>query len=104
MTEQHSRIVMRDLARDMVENVCLRDSMGSMGADPAHNGTKVSEQAAVQSSEGTTLEVELLGTVMGKEGIGVLQEGDQYEPVVDPEYNYEKANRVRQIMADTYQR
>lgn len=58
--------------------------MGSMGSDPSHNGTKVPEQAAVQSSEGTTLEVELLSTVMGKEGIGVLQERNQDEPVINP--------------------
>lgn len=77
---------MRDLAGDVVNDVGLRDSVGGTGADPAG---KLAEEAvathevAVKGREGTTGEGEGGGLVMRKSGVGVLEESDQDEPVVD---------------------
>jgi hypothetical protein len=80
----HIRIVVGDLAGNMVEDMSLRDTIGSMCANPAHNTAKVTEKVTVERSKGTTREGELGGTVMRKERIGVLKEGNQDEPVVYP--------------------
>jgi hypothetical protein len=77
-------MVMRDLAVDMVGNVGLRDAMGTSGSDPGHDGSEVAKEATIIGRQGTTGEGELASTIMWKEGVGVLQERDQYEPVVDP--------------------
>jgi hypothetical protein len=63
---------MRDLARDMVQDVSLRDTMGHSCAEPGRDAAQVAEQAAVEGGEGTTGEGELGGTVMGNEGVSVL--------------------------------
>lgn len=77
-------MVMRDLAVDVVSDVGLRDTMGAGGGDPGHCGSEVTKEAAIVGCQGTTGEGELARTVMRKEGVGVLQERDQHEPVVDP--------------------
>lgn len=78
------RVIMRDLAGDMVQNVRLRDTVCGMRTNPAHDGAEVPKQAAVQRSEGTTLEIVYVRAVVGQKRVRVLQEGDQDEPVVDP--------------------
>jgi len=55
-----------------------------MTADPAHDGSEVAKQGAVQRGEGTTGESEFRSAIMGEARVGVLQEGDQDEPVVNP--------------------
>ena len=77
-------VVVRDLAVDVVEDVSLRDAVGGGGTDPAHDAAEVTEEVAVKSGQGSTGEGELGGTVVGQQGVGVLQESDQDEPVVDP--------------------
>lgn len=77
-------VVMRDLARNVVQNVGLRDTMSSVGSDPAHETTKVTEEVAIKGGESTTGEGELWCAVVGKQRVGVLEERDQDEPVVDP--------------------
>ena len=75
---------MGNLAANVVNDVGLRDTVGSMSTDPTHEFAAVTEQASVEGGQGTTLEGELGSTVVGEEGVGVLQEGDQDKPVVDP--------------------
>ena len=77
-------VVVGDLAVDVVEDVSLRDAVGGGGTDPAHEAAKVTEEVAVKSGQSTTGEGELGGTVVGQQGVGVLQESDQDEPMVDP--------------------
>ena len=78
------RIVMRDLAGDMVQDMGLRNTVSSASTDPAHEASEVTKQTTVQSRQSTTRESELGSTVMGEERVGVLQEGDQDQPVVHP--------------------
>lgn len=77
-------MVMGDLAADVMEDVGLGDSVGSMGTNPSHDASAVTEQVSVKGGKSTTSESELGGTVMREEGVGVLQEGDQHKPVVNP--------------------
>ena len=80
----HLRVIVGDLADNVVEDVSLRDTVGTSTTDPAHNGAKITEQLAVKSGESTTSECELGGAVVRKKRVGVLQERDQHEPVVHP--------------------
>jgi len=74
----------RDLARDMVQDVSLRNTVSSMCSDPAHDAAQITEKATVQGSKGATGEGELRATVMREERVSVLQKGDQDKPMVDP--------------------
>ena len=78
-------MVMWDLRRHVMEDVSLRDSVREAATKPAEEGTSATEKRAVEGGEGTTLEVERGATVVREVGVGVLEEGDQNEPVVDPE-------------------
>lgn len=78
------RVVVRNLARNVVQDVSLRNTVGSMCAEPAHNGTQISEEVTVQGGKSATSKGELGGTIMREKRVGVLQEGDQDKPVVDP--------------------
>ena len=69
---------------DMVDDVSLRDTVRAGGSDPGHDRSKVTKEVTVMSRQGTTGESELPRTIMREEGVGVLQESDQHEPVVDP--------------------
>jgi len=82
-------MVMRDLAVDMVGDVGLRDTVRARGSDPGHDRSKVTKEVTIVSRQGTTGESELARTIMREEGVGVLQESDQHEPVVDPEIRNE---------------
>ena len=75
---------MRDLARKMMQDVGFRDTISGVCANPSHNTSIVAEKAAVQRSNRSTGKVEFWGTIMRKEGVGMLQEGDQHQPMVDP--------------------
>lgn len=77
-------VVMRDLAVDVVGNVGLRDTVGAGGCDPGHDRSEVTEEVTIIGCQGTTGESELGRAVVGEEGIGVLQERDQHEPMVNP--------------------
>jgi hypothetical protein len=77
-------IVMGNLARNVVQNVSLRDTVGHSCTKPGRDATKIAEETAVESGERTTGESELRGAVVGKDGVGMLEERDQDQPVVDP--------------------
>lgn len=70
----------------MVQDVSLRNAVGSMCAEPGHNGTQITEEVTVQGGKGATGKGELGGTIMREQRVGVLQEGDQDKPVVDPNH------------------
>lgn len=63
---------MRNLARNVVQNVGFRNTISGMCANPTHNASTVTEKVAVQSGKGSASKSELRGTVMGKEGVGML--------------------------------
>jgi hypothetical protein len=75
---------MRNLAGKVMQDVGLRYTVSGVRANPSHNATTVTEEVAVQSGKGSAGKSELRGTVMRKEGVGVLQEGDQHKPMIDP--------------------
>ena len=75
---------MGDLAVDVMGNMRLRDTVGGACADPAHDGPKAAKKVAVESCKSATGEGEFAGTVVREKGVGVLEECDQDEPVVDP--------------------
>jgi hypothetical protein len=76
---------MRNLAGDVVENVGLRNTVGGMCSNPTHDAAKIAEEVTVQGCKGSTREGEFRSAVVREEGISVLEESDQDEPVVDPE-------------------
>ena len=78
---------MRDLARNVVQDVSLGDTIGCVSPNPSHDLATVAQRAAVERSQSTTGECKLWGTVVRENGIGVLQERDHHQPVVDPEDN-----------------
>lgn len=71
-------VVVRDLARDVVGNVGLSDTVEEVRA----NG---SEPVAVNGAERATRESPGLGLVVRKGRVGVLEVSDHDEPVVAPE-------------------
>jgi hypothetical protein len=75
---------MRDLAVDVVGDVGLRDTVRAGGSDPRHSRSKVTKEVTVISRQSATGESELSRTIMREEGVGMLQESDQHEPVVNP--------------------
>lgn len=81
---EYVRVVVGDLAVDVVQDVRLRDAVSGDAAEPAHQATEVAERAAIQRRESAALEREFALAVTGKDRVGVLQERDQDEPVVDP--------------------
>ena len=53
--------------------------------EPAEEWTGATEKRAVDGGDCTTLEVECGTAIVREVGVSVLEEGDQNEPVVDPE-------------------
>jgi hypothetical protein len=84
-------IIVRDLAANVVQDVSLGDSVRRRSANHAPDLAttnppgSTTEQGTINGSEGTTGEGELGSTVMGNEGVGVLEESDEDEPRVNPE-------------------
>ena len=75
---------MRDLARDVVYDMGLGDTMSGVSPNPSHELATVTQKATVEGSQSTTGERKLWGTVVRENGISMLQESDQHQPVVDP--------------------
>ena len=96
-------MIMRDLAVNVVGNVSLRDAMGAGGSDPGHDGSEVTKEVTIVRRQGTTGESELASTIVREEGVGVLQESDHHEPVVDPRNEISPETPPDKIHA-TYQR
>jgi len=65
--------------------VRLRNSVRQDPTEPAEEWTGATEKRAVEGGERTTLEIECGAAVVREVGVSVLEEGDQNEPVVDPE-------------------
>jgi hypothetical protein len=63
---------MRNFAADMMSDMGLRDAVCGECAKPAHEGTAVTHEAAVEGGESSTGESELWCAVMREEGISVL--------------------------------
>lgn len=78
-------MVMWDLRRYVVKDVSLRNSVCEDATEPAEKRTGTTEKRAVEGGERTTLEVECRAAIVREVGVGVLEEGDQNQPVVDPE-------------------
>lgn len=78
-------MVVRDLAVDVMSDVSLRNSVSSECADPSHDRAEITEKLTIHSGQSTTREGELGSTVVREQRIGVLKEGDQYKPVINPE-------------------
>ena len=72
-----------DRGKDYGQNTRKTDERG-MCADPAHHAAEISQEAAVESRERTAGEGEFGSAIVGKQGVGVLQEGDQDDPVIYP--------------------
>jgi len=68
-----------------MEDVSLRDSVREGPTEPAEDWTGTAEKRAVEGRERTSLEIECGAAIVREVGVGVLEEGDQNEPVVDPE-------------------
>ena len=75
---------MRNLAVNVMEHVSLRNTVRCGSTNPAHEATEVAKKVAVQRSQCTTREGEFTGAIMGQERVGVLEERNQDEPVVNP--------------------
>ena len=67
-----------------MHDVGFGDTISGVCTKPGHNTSTVAKKVAVQSGKGSTGKGELWGAVMGEEGVGMLQESDQYKPMVDP--------------------
>lgn len=82
-------VVVRDFAGDVMKDVGLRDTIGSMSGNPSHDWATITEEAAVQSGQCTTRESELRRTVVRDEGVGMLKECNEDQPMVNPEVRYQ---------------
>lgn len=68
-------VVVGNLGRDMVGDVGFADTV----EDPSTNGA---EHVSVNGGKGTSSKGPLFGGVVGEEGVGVLQIGDEDQPAV----------------------
>ena len=75
---------MWDLAVDMMRYMRLRDPMGECGCQPSHDRTRVSQKISIERCQCTSWKGKLARTVVWKEGISMLEECDQDNPVVYP--------------------
>ena len=75
---------MRDLARNVVQDMSLGDTMSCVSPNPTHDLATVTQKVAVERSQSATRECKLWRTVVRENGIGMLEECDQHKPVVDP--------------------
>ena len=75
---------MRDFARNVVSYMGFRDSMRHTSANPTHKRAKVTEQFTIKRCQSTTRECEFLGPIVRQQRVGMLQEGDEDQPVVHP--------------------
>jgi hypothetical protein len=80
---------MRNFTGDVMQNVSLRDTIGCMGPNPAHDASKISKKITVQGRKSTSDECELRRTVVRKKRVGVLQKGNQHKPVINPKVWHE---------------
>lgn len=71
-------VVVRDLGRGVVGDVSLANTVKDPSTDKAH-------ESSVNGSKGTSGKSPLFSTVVRKSGVGVLEVGDEDEPVVDVE-------------------
>ena len=94
---------MRNLAVDMVSDVSLRDTMGAGGSDPGHGRSEVAKEVAIVGRQGTTREGELASAIVREEGVCMLQESDQHEPMIDPGNGVSLKSPLNKIYA-TYQK
>lgn len=78
------RMVVRNLAGDVVENVSLGDTVSGSGTNPTHDAAEIAKEVTVEGSQSATREGELGCAVVGENGVGVLEERDHDEPVVHP--------------------
>ncbi len=85
---KHVRIVMRDLAGNMVHYMGFRGAMRHGRANPTHERTKVAKYITIKRCQSTTRECELFGAVVRQQRIGMLQEGNENHPVVHPVQTY----------------
>lgn len=74
--QRSCELTVRDLGAQVVEDVSLGNSVEEVRSDEA-------EGVPVDGAKGTTLEVPLSVTVVGEGGVGVLEEGDHDQVVVD---------------------
>ena len=68
-------MVVRNLARDVVKNVCLRGSVGEVSAEPTSdstNNTWTSKQVTIKCCQSSARKRERGRAVVGKEGVRVL--------------------------------
>ena len=79
-------VVMGDLGRSVVHNVGLADSVHGAAEDVAAESAEeagTTHERAIECGEGTAGEGECRGLVVGESGVGVLEESDHDEPVVN---------------------
>lgn len=70
-------IVVGDLGRSVVSNMSLADTVKEPSTDWA-------KHVSVNGGKSSSGKSPLFGRVVGQERVGVLQVGDEDEPVVDP--------------------
>lgn len=83
--DRRSRMVMRDLATNVVQHVRLGDTMSSVRSNPSHDCATVTHEASIERSQSAAGECKLGRTVVRENGICMVQERDQHHPVIDPE-------------------
>lgn len=75
-------VVVRDLGGDVVSNMSLADTVENPSTDWA-------EHVSVNGGEGSSGKSPLVGRVVGEQRVGVLEVGDEDQPVVDPKVRKE---------------
>lgn len=72
------RVIVRDLARDVVHDVYLTGAVRSKRGEPRDGAAAVAEEAAVEGGERAAGEGECGAAVVREEGVRVLEEGHHH--------------------------
>lgn len=64
--------------------VGLGDPVRKSSRQPCHHRTQVSQKTSVVRRQCASWKGELARAIVWEEGVGVLEEGDQDDPVIDP--------------------
>jgi hypothetical protein len=78
-------MIVRNFTANVVCNVRLGDTVRGPRADPSANRTEFSKKVPVEGRKRSTREGKFGRPVVRKDRVGVLEERDEYQPVVYPE-------------------
>jgi hypothetical protein len=78
-------VIMWNGTAHMMQHMCLRNPMCRMPTQPSHDAPQVAQQIPIKCTQCPPRKRERVRLVMRDERVRVLEEGNEDEPVIDPD-------------------